>query len=132
MQAVRSQIIRMMTEGDSGSPPSYQHSDGECDRMSLGYYFVMPKRRTKQGRKTVDAGTLCVFGPFDNPDVARFISTSACALGLLDQDAAIQPVAFREHGQGGNMERKARPPQVPTHSAVSSASMSHSRLAATC
>ncbi|NMG73999.1 hypothetical protein [Aromatoleum diolicum] len=132
MQAVRSQVISMMTEGDSGSPPTYHHRDGDCERMSLGYYFVMPKRRTKQGRKTIDAGTLCVFGPFDNPDVARFMGTSACALGLLDQDAAIQPVAFRESSQARNMERKARRLPAPTHSVGSSASASHSHLPVTC
>lgn len=99
--------------------------------MSLGYYFVMPKTRTKQGRKTVKAGTLCVFGPFDSPHVARFIGTSARALGLVDPDATIQPVPFQEQSRAADMERQARRLRVPTQSAVSSASMSHSHLA-TC
>lgn len=132
MQAVRSQIIRKMAEGDSNSPPTYHHRDGACEGMSLGYYFVMPRIRAKRGRKTVDADALRAFGPFDNPDVARFIATSARALGLLDQDAAIQPAAFREPRQARNMERRVRRPPAPPRSLGSSTSAPHSHPPVTC
>lgn len=113
MQAVRSQIVRMMTESESGSPPSYQHLRVDDDRMSLGYYFVMPKARTKQGRKTIAGGALCVFGPFHNPDVARFINTSARALGLLAHEAANSPGALPEPSPARPVERKTRRSPAP-------------------
>lgn len=132
MQAVHKQIIRKMTEGGSGSPSTWHYQAGDCGRMSLGYYFVMPRIRTKRGRKAVDAGKLRAFGPFDNPQLARFIATSARALGLLDQDAAIQSVAITEPSQARNMQRKARRHPVPTRSVGASSSASHLHLPVTC
>ena len=132
MQAVHKQIIRKMTEADSGSPPTCDYRDGACERTSLGYYFVMPRIRTKHGRKAVDAGNLRAFGPFDNPVLARFIATSACALGLRDLDTAIQPVAFLEPSQARNMQRKARRHPVRTRSVGASTSASHLHLPVTC
>jgi len=100
--------------------------------MSFGYCFVMPKLRTRHGRKGVDAGNLLTFGPFDNPDLARFIATSARAMGLLDREADIQPVAFLEPSQARNMQRRARRHPVPTRSVGASTSASHLHLPATC
>lgn len=127
MQAVRSEIAEKVKEGDSGSPPACDYRGGDCECTSRGYYFVMPKMRMKHGRKAVDAGTLCAFGPFDNVALARFIGTSAFALGLRDLNTAIHSDAFLEPSQARNMQTKARRHPVRTRSASASTSASHRR-----
>lgn len=132
MQAARKRIIGMMTGDESMSPPGHQHVGSECDSVSPGYYFVMPKKRIKQGRKTVSTVKLCAFGPFDSPHVARFIGTSAVALGLTDPDSELQPVLFRDPVESGKTERRARRNPVSTHYPLPPASQSQTRPTAPC
>jgi len=137
MQAARNRIIGMMTGDESMSPPGHQHVGGECDSVSPGYYFVMPKKRLKQVRKSVSTVKLCAFGPFESPHVARFIGISAVALGLTDPDSELQPVLFRGHVESGNMERKTRRKPASTHPASThyagaSANLLQGRQAAPC
>ena len=61
--------------------------EGMDEKCPPGYFVLMPKTRPKKrGGKARPVAGLQVFGPFNNPFAARFIDTSARALGLLGPD----------------------------------------------
>jgi hypothetical protein len=77
--------------GDTSAPQhvnQFPDDSNNQDNELHGYYFLLPKIRVKQNKKGVDPRTLCAFGPYRSSLEARFINTSALALGLLDSDAA--------------------------------------------
>ncbi|MBT0961491.1 hypothetical protein [Denitromonas iodatirespirans] len=88
------QIIRVMMD-DGIDEMHWQHAGAET--MGAGYYFLMGNPRPKQRRGR--GMNLTAFGPFPNADGARFLKTSAYALGLMPDGEAvtadIRPAARR-------------------------------------
>ncbi|HQU88615.1 MAG TPA: hypothetical protein PK620_08185 [Denitromonas sp.] len=73
------QIVRIMTPEPSGRAPAAGH------HVSPGYYFLMTAMghsRSKRRRQTC-AASVNAYGPFHVFDHARFLETSARALGLM-------------------------------------------------
>lgn len=85
MQA-SSQIVRVLQADEAIVQLISRHGEGgrqhACAHFS--YYFLMPKTPVRRNRKGNHPRTLCAFGPFRSADHARFIRTSACALGLIE------------------------------------------------
>lgn len=107
MPVMSNQIVRTMAERDAVSLPGLLYPADGVEKTG-GYYFVMHRMRQRQRRRALDVATLRVFGPFDNCDVARFIGTSAGALGLLEQDVAIPPSALRQPSESRQLACKPR------------------------
>lgn len=81
MQNRFGQIVRiMMPEGADGAP---WHDTGAV-AMGAGYYLLIWRQpaRSRRGRNR----NLTAFGPFRHSYGARFLHTSACALGLLPDE----------------------------------------------
>lgn len=105
--AVCNQIVRTMAERNAASLPALYSLAGGVEK-TCGYYCVMQRMRQRQRRRADDVGTLRLFGPFDNCDVARFIGISARALGLIEPDTAIPPAALRQPSASRQAASKVR------------------------
>lgn len=114
VSAVCNQIVRTMAERDAASLPGLYCPEEGVEKTG-GYYFVMHRMHQRHRRRADDVGTLRLFGPFDNCDIARFIGTSARALGLLEPDTTIPPAALQQPSEFRLAERKARRRAYPNH-----------------
>ncbi len=75
------QIIRIFRQHEERSADESACGD-MFSRMRSGYYFFLSGKEKKQRKNRNAVRTLLVFGPFDHSHAARFIETSAFALGL--------------------------------------------------
>ena len=82
MQEIGGQLIRLWRSVDCG-----QSSEGTAlasGGFAAGFYLVMSLAASKKKRRTSSAvRAVNMYGPFGDVHAARFIETSANALGLL-------------------------------------------------
>ncbi len=55
-------------------------------KMHPGYHFFLSRKEKKQRKGGNVVQTTLAFGPFDHSHIARFIETSAFALGLVQSE----------------------------------------------